>query len=99
MAQVFRMVDPKELRVTGSRRSGADPYKLQQQIVRYGSSFAGMPPPLVFETSDGVLVIYDGVTRATRSAKLNPGVAIQVEVIGYFRKPHAADPNIGDLLS
>ena len=93
----FRDVDPRELRLPSSRR-GADPFKLQGQIVRFGSSSAGMPPLLVYESSDGVLVIYDGVTRATRMAKLSPGTLIRVEVIGRFRRAYGKDPKIGDLI-
>jgi hypothetical protein len=93
----FRDVDPRELRLPSSRRSGADPYKLQLQIVRFGASTAGMPPPVVYEAADGVLVIYNGVTRATRIAKLAPGKLIRVEVAGKLRRPHANDPKIGDM--
>ncbi len=78
----FRDVDPRELRVPPSRRLGADPAKLQRQIALFGRSAVGMPPPWVYEGSDGVLVLYNGVTRATRIAKLAPGTLIRVEVIG-----------------
>jgi hypothetical protein len=43
MAADFRDVDPAELRLPPSRLSGADPYKLQRQIARFGKSTAGMP--------------------------------------------------------
>jgi hypothetical protein len=98
MASYFRDVDPRELRVPSSRRSGADPIKLQRQIARFGASSAGMPPLIVYEGTDGVLVIYNGVTRATRIAKLAPGTLVRVEVIGRLRRPYGADPKIGDLL-
>ena len=78
----FRDVDPSELRVPPSRRQGADPGKLARQISLFGRSAAGMPSPWVYEGSDGVLVLYNGVTRATRIAKLAPGTLIRVEVIG-----------------
>lgn len=58
-----------------------------------------MPPPWVYEGSDGVLMLYNGVTRATRIAKLAPGALIQVEVIGKLPKAFANAPKIGDLLS
>jgi hypothetical protein len=45
MAADFRDVDPAELRLPSSRFSGADPYKLQLQIARFGASAAGRPPP------------------------------------------------------
>jgi hypothetical protein len=43
-------------------------------------------------------MLYNGVTRATRIAKLSPGTAIRVEVIGKLPKAFAGDPRIGDLL-
>ena len=45
-----------------------------------------------------MLVLYNGVTRATRIAKLSPGTTIRVEVIGKLPLACAADPKIGDLL-
>jgi hypothetical protein len=98
MAQDFRDVDPRELRLPSSRRGGADSYKLQLQIARYGASSAGMPPPWVYEASDGVLVVYNGATRAVRIAKMSPGTTIRVEVVGTLRRAYADDPRIGDLL-
>lgn len=98
MPATFRDVDPKLLRVPGGRATGADPYKLQRQIAQFGSSSVGMPPPWVFECPDGVFLINNGVTRATRIAKLAPGKLIRVEIIGRLRRPHASDPSIGDLL-
>ena|SRR6266567_177590 len=94
----FRDVNPRELRVPASRAGGPDPYKLQLQIGRYGASALGMPPIWVFECSDGVLLITNGVTRAYRMAKLSPGQLVRVEVIGRLRRPHGTDPKIGDLL-
>jgi len=93
----FRDVDPRELRVPPSRPQ-ADPLKLQRQIARFGRSAVGMPPLWVYEASDGVLVLYNGVTRATRIAKLSPGMLIRVEVIGKLRRAFAGDPKIGDVL-
>jgi hypothetical protein len=58
-----------------------------------------MPPITVYEGSDGVLMIYNGVTRATRIAKLAPGTLVRVEVIGRLQRACAADPRIGDLMS
>ena len=57
-----------------------------------------MPPLWVAEGADGVLVIYNGVTRATRIAKLAPGVLVTVEVICKLRRAMAGEPKIGDLL-
>ena len=94
----FRDVDPRDLRVTPSRRQGADPAKLSRQIALFGKSSLGMPAPWVYEGSDGVLVLYNGVTRATRLAKLAPGTLIRVEVIGKLPRAYASEPKIGDLL-
>jgi len=94
----FRDVDPRDLRVPPSRRQGADPGKLARQISLFGRSVVGMPPLWVYEGTDGVLVLYNGVTRATRIAKLAPGVLIRVEVVGTLPKAYAGDPKIGDLL-
>jgi hypothetical protein len=94
----FRDVDPRELRVPPSRRQGADPGKLQRQIAQFGSTSATMPPHWVYEGSDGVLLVYNGVTRATRIAKLAPGQRIRVEVIGVLPIPVAGERRIGDLL-
>lgn len=57
-----------------------------------------MPPPWAYEGTDGVLVLYNGVTRATRIAKLAPGTLIRVEVIGKLPKAFSGEPKIGDLL-
>jgi hypothetical protein len=94
----FRDVDPADLRVPPSRRQGADPGKLARQIALFGRSGAGMPPPWVYQGTDGVLVLYNDVTRATRIAKLAPGTLIRVEVIGNLPKAFAGEPRIGDLL-
>src|SRR5438876_8805009 len=94
----FRDVDPRELRVPPSRPSGADPVKLQRQIARFGTSSAGMQPLIVYEGTDGVLVVYNGVTRATRIAKFAPGTLVRVEVIGRLRRAYGPEPKIGDLL-
>ncbi|HVK10557.1 MAG TPA: hypothetical protein VM597_17455 [Gemmataceae bacterium] len=93
----FRDVDPRELRVPSSRQV-ADPVKLQRQIARFGASTAGMPPIETYEGSDGVLVIYNGVTRATRIAKLAPGTLVPVEVMGRLRRAYGSNPKIGDTL-
>lgn len=94
----FRDVDPRDLRLPSSRRQGADPAKLARQIALFGRSAVGMPPPWVYEGTDGVLVLYNGVTRATRIAKLSPGTLIRVEVIGMLPKPYASDPKVEDRL-
>lgn len=68
------------------------------QIARYGASTAGMPPPWVYEAADGVLVLYNGITRSTRIARLAPGATIRVEVVGRLRRAYGSEPKIGDFL-
>ncbi len=77
----FLTVDPAELHLPPSRSQGAEPGKLARQIARYGSSLNGMPALQVVRGRDGLLRINDGVTRATRAAKLRPGEMVVVEVI------------------
>jgi hypothetical protein len=64
----------------------------------FGRSSAGMPPLVVYESSDGELVVYNGVTRATRIAKLVPGTLIRVEIAGRLNRAFASQPKIGDVL-
>src|SRR5258708_40322308 len=91
-------VDPRTLHVPPSRMAGADPIKLQRQIARFGSSMTGMPLIWAYRGSDGALMIFNGVTRATRIAKLSPGTFVRVEVVGTLRRPFGKLPTIGDLL-
>jgi hypothetical protein len=98
MPSYFVDVDPRELRIPWSRRGGADPIKLHRQIARFGGSTAGMPPLIAYEATDGALIVYNGVTRATRIAKLAPGTLVRVEVIGRLRQSLLGDPKIGDFL-
>jgi hypothetical protein len=91
-------VDPQTLRLPSTRPAGADPLKLQRQIAQYGAATNGMPRILVYRGSDGGLLISDGVTRATRVAKLRPGVVVGVEVIGVLSMPCKHLPTVGDRL-
>lgn len=90
----IRQVDPRELRLPPSRGDGADPWKLHQQIYEFETSSSGMPPILVYEDPDGLLEIVDGVTRATRIAKLSPGATVPVAVIGSYRRSRSESPAI-----
>lgn len=93
----FREVDPRELRLPPSRDQGADPSKLNRQIALFGRSTTGMPPPWVYEGTDGVLMVYNGVTRATRIALLSPGTLLRVEVIGKLARAFTPLSKIGDV--
>ena len=91
-------VDPRTLHLPSTRPTGADPLKLQRQVAQYGASTQGIPPVLVYRGTDGGLIIFDGVTRATRVAKLRPGDLVRVEVIGELLVPCTHLPTIGDQL-
>jgi len=97
-APVYLDVDPSTLRLPWSRRDGVDPVKLARQMSLHGSSIQGMQPLFVYRATDGELVISNGVTRATRVAKLLPGTLIQVEVVGNLSGPGASMPTVGDKL-
>lgn len=91
----YLAVDPRTLHLPPSRSSGADPVKLQRQIAMYGTSMDGMPALWVYRGSDDALMIYDGVTRATRIAILLPGTRVFVEVIGNLTARCGHLPTVG----
>jgi len=91
-------VDPRTLHVPPTRLSGADPYKLQRQIANFGASSIGMPAPWAYRCSDGELVLYNGVTRATRIAKLAPGTMMEIHIVGRLPGRAGRLPTIGGLL-
>ena len=74
-------VDPLQLRLPSGRQFGADPAKLQRQISRFGASIDSLPPLLVTRGKNDELLLIDGVTRATRAAKLRSGSLVPVVVI------------------
>jgi len=96
--RLFLDIDPRTLRVPRSRLTGADPFKLQQQMAQFGGADQGMPPIEVSRGSDGELVINNGVTRATRIARLAPGRTVRVEVIDDLPIPVVSYATIGDLI-
>lgn len=77
----FIEVDSGELHLPPGHSQGADPAKLARQIAKHGDSLHGMPPLQVVRGRNGQLRINDGVTRATRAAKLRPGETIEAEII------------------
>jgi hypothetical protein len=79
--RLFLRVDPRTLRVPRSRRQDADPVKLHTQIAKYGNSIVGIPVIEVSRGKDGFFVINNGVTRATRVARLLPNTLVEIEVI------------------
>jgi hypothetical protein len=97
-AREYLNVDPAGLHLPGSRPEGADPAKLQRQFARYGRSMDGMPPIEVKRGRDGGLVIFDGVTRATRIAKFLPGTTVSIEVTGQLKRDVRSLPTVGATL-
>ncbi len=98
MATTFVDIDPRLLKLPTSRISGADPFKLHRQIARFGKSQVGMPVLEVVRSRDGELIIYNGVTRATRIAKLDPGATVRVEITGDVPDFAANRPSVEDRL-
>ncbi len=96
--RLFLDVDPRTLHLPTTRLSGADPMKLNRQIAKFGYNTTGMPPLLARRGADGLLQILDGVTRATRVAKLLPGQAVRVEIVADVSKRVGQYPTIGDQL-
>jgi hypothetical protein len=83
----FLQVDPATLHLPGGLRDGVDPTKLHRQIARHAC-----------RSLDGELVINDGVTPATRVAKLLPGTSVTVEVTGVLPVPVGGLPTVRDRL-
>ena len=96
--RTFLDVDPSILHLPLERIDGADPAKLQRQIARHGKSLVGLPPVLIYRGSDGELMLSDGVTRATRAAKLCPGSLIPAELLGSLPHPVGHLPTIKEKL-
>jgi hypothetical protein len=94
----LRSVDPRTLHLPPSRSAGVDPVKLHMQLSRFGTSTVGMPHVEVYEDPDGRLLIWNGVTRATRIAKFLPGTPIIVNVVGKFKNRVGHYPTVGDKL-
>jgi len=57
-----------------------------------------MPEIWVYRCTDDELVIYNGVTRATRAAKLMPGQTVPVRVIGRLLVRGASQPTVEERL-
>jgi hypothetical protein len=99
MPRVFLDVDPRTLHVSPSRPLGADLVKLALQIARFGTPTVGMPVIEVVRGRGGRLAIFDGMTRATRVARLLPGRPVRVEVTQDIPNLDLTNlPTIGDLL-
>jgi hypothetical protein len=98
MPKEILYADPRTLRLYGRRDSGADPWRLQQRIAQFGKSLAGMPPLEAYRARDGHLLLYNGVTRATRAALLCPGQLVPVEVLGTMNVDGTKYPTVEERL-
>lgn len=96
--RLFLDVDPRTLHLPTTRLTGADPVKLHRQTAQHGTSTQGMPILEVYRGTDGQLMIFNGVTRASRVAKLLPGCLVRVEVIDDISTPVGHLPTVGDSL-
>jgi hypothetical protein len=96
--RTFLDVDPRTLRLPPSRLDGADPSKLARQIARYGQSTQGMPALECFQDKNGLVMVWNGVTLATRIAKLIPGASVRAEIIGIMKKDFSHLPTVEDRL-
>jgi hypothetical protein len=93
----IRCVDPRELRPHPARQI-ADPQKLARQTAQYGAATQGMPPLIAFLDVVNRLVVYDGVTRATRAIRLAPGTTVPVEVAGRVPMSFEHEPTLESYL-
>ena len=71
---------PGKLRLPPTRPEGADDYKLALQEMEYGPSTEGMPAIEVLLGSDEQMIIFNGVTRATRAYRYHPNAPVLVEI-------------------
>jgi len=92
------VVDPATLHLPPTRTEGADPAKLARQMSQYGTRIDGIPPLEVFRDPEGRIMISDGVTRATRVAKLMPGTKIPADILGLLKKRIGYLPTVRDKL-
>ncbi|MCP4348832.1 MAG: RHS repeat-associated core domain-containing protein [Desulfobacterales bacterium] len=80
-----RSVDPGKLKLPPTRPYGADPFKLVDQMKKYGDSTQGMKAIQVTKGAKGELMINDGVTRATRidtyNQMNNTRQCVKIEII------------------
>lgn len=96
--RVFVTIDPRLLRLRLADAAGADPGKLHDQTLQFGSSMKGMPPPECYRGSDGEILLYNGIIRATRIARESPGTPIVVEILEEKKKPYGSFPLLGDTI-
>ena len=76
-------------------RPRVDDGKLFEQLARHRTSTQGMPPLPVVRCEDGVLMIVDGVTRATRVLDVMPaGTRVPAVIVGDEEGDFSGQPTV-----
>ena len=100
MSDIVRYVLPGGLRVPPEWPDGADPMKLQDQYNAHQFDLSDMPPLEVIETAGGALVIFNGVTRATRSYMIDPNRMVPIIITQSYPNANTDHlPTIEQLLT
>lgn len=76
----LRWVLPGKLHLPPTRPEGADDYKYARQESEFGASVGDMPAIEVIAGAGEQMVIFNGVTRATRAYRYHPDQRVLVEV-------------------
>ena len=93
----FLDVDPRVLRLPGSRLGGADPYKLRRRIASMAPAGSAYRRPWSIEARTAHRVQRQR-HRKTQIAKLTTGETIRVEIIRTVKVHLGHFPAIGDML-
>ena len=100
MSDIISYVLPGHLYVPPEWPDGADPMKLQDQFNEHGNDLSELPPLEVIATAGGRLVIFNGVTRATRSYTIDPNKTVPVIVTSTYSNADISHlPTIEQLLT
>ena len=87
-------VDPCGLRMPHSKPH-VDVTRLVQHLAKHGSSVEGMPPVWLSEDPQGLYVLVNGVTRATRACLFTVrGTLIPAVVIDRVRRSLTLEPTV-----
>lgn len=76
----LRWVLPGKLHLPPTRPEGVDDYKYARQEIEFGASVEDMPAIEVLLGTGEQMMIFNGVTRATRAYRYHPDQRVLVEV-------------------
>lgn len=100
MSETIQYILPGKLRVPPERVDGADPMKLQDQFNEYENNLSQLPPLEVIAAAGEALVIFNGVTRATRSYMVDPGRVVPIIITASYPNAEVGHlPTIEQLLT